>query len=117
MSSLSAEDKAKKSVAKYLSKHLNDPDSYKEAEWGELTPVAGCPNVTHYIQHTYRAKNKMGGYAPANDFFLMTKDLNVFFEVSQSDLDKIRGMQQFKDSSTAEIIRDFIDTPKGASGN
>lgn len=110
--SASPEDKAKTNVTKYLARKLNDPDSYKPAEWGALTPVTGCPNVKHYIQHVYRAKNKFGGYVATTDVFLLKDDLDVYFEMSEDSLSKIRQLQQFADASLEEIIREFADKPE-----
>ena len=108
----SPEGTAKANVAKYLAKKLNDPDSYKPVDWGMLTPVSGCPNVRHYIQHGYRAKNKFGGYVATTDLFLLKDDLDVFFEMPQDTLSTIRRLRQFQDASVAENIRDYIDKPK-----
>lgn len=110
--SASPESKAKANVAKHLAKRLNDPDSYKPADWGALTAVSGCPNVKHYIQHEYRAKNKLGGYVTTTDIFLLKDDLNVYLEMSEDSLSTIRQSRRFADASLEEIIRDFADKPK-----
>ena len=108
----SPEGKAKANVAKRLANTLNDPDSYKPADWGSLTPVSGCPNVKYYIQHKYRAKNKLGGYVASTDLFLLKNDLDVFVVVDEDSLSTIRQSRQFQDASLDEIIRGFVDTPK-----
>jgi len=109
----SQEGKAKASIAKYLAKKLNDPESYKAGDWGKLTPVSGCPNVKYYLQHDYRAKNGFGGYASADDLFLLRDSLDVFFEISSDQLATIRKTNQYKGKTIDQIIREFADSPKG----
>lgn len=109
--SASAEAKAKTSVTKYLAKRLNDPESYREAEWGKLTAVSDCPTVKHYIQHQYRAKNQLGGYVAADEFFLLADSFDVVVAVSQEDMFKLARLARPRNPSTAEIIREYIDKP------
>lgn len=108
----SPEAKAKTNVTKFLAKRLNDPESYKGGAWGELTAVEGCPNVKHYIQHEYRAKNQFGGYVATSDYFLLEDDLEVFSEMSQKDMETVRKLDHFKSASMGEIVRRFVDTQK-----
>lgn len=56
------------SVTNYLQQNLADFKSYEPILWGEPTELIGG---SYMIRHKYRAKNSLGNYAIADQFFMI----------------------------------------------
>ena len=70
---VSKEDEAKDNVGVYLRRILNDPGSYKPAEWGPLIQSG----AGYRIAHTYRAKNGFGALMLGGATFTLDSNLEV----------------------------------------
>lgn len=61
-------------VKLYLRKHLKEPKSYEEIEWGK---VVKKDDGTYWVRHKYRAKNSFGGYVIEHKLFTLDSSGHV----------------------------------------
>lgn len=75
-------DSSVKQVEDYLEMNLNDPDSYKSVQWGEV--LKNPANNGYIVRHAYRARNLMGGIMLYKHIFYLDS-LGVVYDVCEYD--------------------------------
>lgn len=68
-------------VREYMKSHLNDPTSYEDVSWGDLTQV----NETYFMKHSFRAKNGFGALMLSTKLFILSNKENKWVVVSYGD--------------------------------
>lgn len=104
----SPSDGAVEVVVKFLkNRYLNDPDSYKSREWGELIKNS---DGTFQVTHRFSAKNVFGGVVTETLVFCISLDgqeVHICTEEDEKRILKAEREEQRRKTYDAYITKDF----------
>lgn len=98
-------DQYQKIVKKYILSSMNDPDSYKSAEWIRLNVKSKAFPEAIFITHKYRGKNSYGGVITSSTTFSI---MNGKVQYSWN-ADVESSLKKLLSDESAEIRNYFIE--------